>query len=821
MVGINFVDTELTFPVRPQETVDFTFQTSIIEKIGGQERRRPVRTEYRMNISIGTLTLVDTCDDEDNEIHEYDALLEFYKTVGGNLGTFRYKNFFDYKVTKDPETYIPIATASFTSPITYSLAKLLTGSIFQLIKVYSVGTVRTTKTLRLIDEATLEVFVDDVQTFNYTVDNQLGQIEILDALGGSEVVTFNCEFYLEMRFSMDTLQKNEKRGRNNESIKEVTGITLIEEVTTTDFIGILGDYVNLDDSFKLPLVPEYSSDTAQEIRVESLLNERESRDPRYTDIADTFSYSANTNKYDEAWYVATWFIACKGRLLGFKFEDELTFARFDTDSLKLTAIALQPTAATQASTNALVLGTGALNDCGDTIRIEQFTILGKEAITLAPPLPDFIADEDIEFIDIAVGFTPDPDPLPGTYSGAANGSTGGVGGAGGGGAGDGTGGFGLSSGAAPDPIFPINFDPLCIGEISSAPVVLGRSTATNNLLLAIPNFPYDGTFTVNDLLIPTPPTSSSTIKFRYNGISDAIYAAFRDTSGGNQVYLLKVDTSLNYSLLPCGVATSDPAIHRFYSYEDIIAWLEPFSTFTTTPPATIDGLRTYLRFVSQGQHAAFPHGDVNIGTSNPDILDRTLAMYPDNLGTGSRLPTLPAAPKDTIYNRRSGAWDLEFDFPNTTGMLFTSSDFNHGGYDHRNGNWGFMYSNFRLYDPIDLTDYTSEVGVLRTWAGFFENTDGNVFWYGVIEPVASPGEPAPFTWERGSVFYGSRTLIAKQSSGSFLWSLVNIPLGTKINFDDIINISVNPLSVSYGQTYVVVLFNNAGWRIGFLNFTNT
>lgn len=818
MVGINFVDTELTFPIRPQETVDFTFQTSIIEKIGGQERRRPVRTEYRMNISIGTLTLVDTCDDEGNEIHEYDALLEFYKSVGGNLGTFRYKNFFDYKVTKDPETYAPSATTSFTSPITYSLAKLLTGSIFQLIKVYSVGTVRTTKTLRLIDETTLEVFVDGIETFNYTVDNQLGQIEILDALGGGEVVTFNCEFYLEMRFSMETLQKNEKRGRNNESIKEVTGLTLIEEVTTTDFIGIPGDYVNLDDSFKLPLVPEYISDTVQEIRVESLVNERESRDPRYTDVADTFSYSANTNKYDEAWYIATWFIACKGRLLGFKFEDELTFARFDTDSLKLTAIALEPTTDTQTNSNALVLGTGSLNDCGDTIRIEQFTILGKEAITLAPPLPDFIAEEDIEYIDIAVGFTADPSPLPGTYGGTTDGSTSGVAGGAGGGAPGGGGGFGLASGAAPNPSFPVNFAPICIGEISSVPVVLGRSTATNNLLLAIPNFPYNGTFTVNDLNIPTPPASSNTIKFRYSGVSNAIYAAFRDTSSGNQVYLLKVDPTLAFSLLPCGVSTNDQLIHRFYTWNDIIGWLEPFSTFSTLPPATIDGLRTHVRNFSQAQNSTFPNGLPNVG-GNPDITENALHFYSSN---GSTLPTVPSSPKDRIYTYRSGAWELEFDFPNSTGIIYFSVDFNHGGYDHITGNWGFMYPRIRLYDPVtDLSNYLNEVGTLRDYAGFFENIDGDLYWWGVLRPIPDVGEPTPFNWTKGTEYYGSRTLIGRQEAGSDLWSLINIPTGTRVNFDDIINIAVNPISVSYGQTYVVVLFNNGGFRIGFLNFTNT
>lgn len=791
MPSPNFIDTRLTFPVRPIETVGFSFNTLITEKLAGQERRNPVRTEYRVTVEIDTLTLK-PCGDT----HEIDALISFFKTVNGRKNTFRYRNFYDYFVTAIPVIYR--ASPGFLSPSVYSLGLLLSGQTYQLLKIYEVGGARTSKTLRLIDATTLEVFVNGSQTFNYTLDNLEGQIEILDSLVGDEEVTFNCEYDLEMRFNMDNFVFNATWS----SIKEVTGISLIEELTTTEPFGNESDYTNISvGQFKLPSIPLYTSGSTYAIKLDALANQKEQRELRYTDIASVYTYSPNSPRELDVHFLSSWFIACKGRLLGFEFNDEQLFSRFDTDSLSLTLV--QP----KTTTN-----------CEQVIRVEQFSILGKEGLLAPPEFPDFFLEPT--FVDIGIGFDPEnevPFISPFTQdgvTGSGGGGGSGVGGAAGGGspgggvggaAGGGFGGGGSEPEGGID--IPSTFTPVSVTEISGFPVIFGRVPATppevgNIATLAIPNLPWDGTFELVDLGFRV--LSAYATKWTYhNNACITIVSLTPKTTDASSVTafmgILELFSDLSWSITNVLDSTSSTGfsqnmVREWHIKENKIYFRSPFN----------------VNYLSTGNQPVSVTPVFATGTLLQNLNDLPYSRLTNTDRVENAFTVFAGAPPQ-VQRYINDVPVTEFIFDNAN-RPSTSSLLDIYGAVDENNNTGFVVTNLQLCDEvIDYNDLGSCTGgnLTNQYAVMEQQgVNGQLIWLGSFEESAI---------NYGASQFGVRTVALFKRALFGTTELLHLPTGLRVTYSALGVPNPNFGLISAGQNFVVSMTLQSEWKLYFMS----
>jgi|GEM_PF-262018 len=739
-------------------------------------------------------------------INELEYLRGFHSARKGSKQGFRFKDWSDYQAKNQ---YVGVGDDNITQ--------------WQLTKNYLADSHQTYRPITKPVVGTVNIYLDNIQSLNgWSVDYATGILTFENPPKSGVIINADFEFDVpvwfendEFSYTLEGYQRNPETGDataiyrlGNLSVQEGRIplslpynylLPVPQKLTPTLDLGIINNTLSKDEF-----------DTSKELVTSGYVR----RDSNIQKAESYLEISKNWNQ-EELNNLLNFFWNCKGKASTFVLElnGKKYLVRFKEDNLNIKFLAYDL----------------ATKDAIYAIANLGFFVF--ECIEDLPILPSFASG--LEFLDFGVGNTEDSRPLPTTYGGSgasggggAAGASSGTGGAGasGGAGGGGGGGFSLGAGELPSLNLSPTFKPLCIGEINGLPVILGYQNG-GNLLLALPEQPFNGSFLVEDLgAAPGNLAALEQVKFRYSLSNNCLYSVIRDAGGSSQVYLLKIDSNFDWQTIPCGKSNGN-APTLFYLYKDIIAWYfsdNPLGVFgSSPPPATIDGLRTYINnFGSNfngGQTTTFPHGKPNVSGSL-GILNNTVFVYPTN--AVFRAEGVPAAPKDRIYKYRDGAWDLEFDFPNSANITYSNVDRLFGAYDPITDSWGYMYSNINLYAPVDLADYTNETGTLTKFAGLFECIDNNLYWHGVLPTVPEIGSPYILQWTRGFEYFFQRTLIGRQR-GSNLWTFINLPTGMHLNFQDIGQIGVNPLSVSVGQNYIAVLYNNGGWKISFMNISNS
>ncbi|MGV2830576.1 DUF2460 domain-containing protein [Myxosarcina sp. GI1(2024)] len=319
---------ELTFPRQPAETINFEFDTTIIEAQEGYESRQANRAEYRARFTFDTLSLTEA---------ELTELQDFYDSVNGNLDTFKYKSRIEYTATKDFEEYY---TGTDYDVHTRGRAYLRPdGTTYQLVKSYGVGgsagDTSGYKTLKHIDLSTLEIYVDDTQVFDFTADGDMGVITFGTQPASGAVVSFSCEYYHEVRFDMENLEATLIAPGEY----EVNSLALVEELTTTYSPLDANDYTEIPYSLKLPFEPALTRKRKFQVREKSLKNGRELRKLRNANEDVCFGLESNIITEAEKGLMLCWFIATKGRAVPFTYKAKSL--RFDTDTFSLTTVRLE------------------------------------------------------------------------------------------------------------------------------------------------------------------------------------------------------------------------------------------------------------------------------------------------------------------------------------------------------------------------------------------------------------------------------------------------------------------------------------------------
>ncbi|MGK7894042.1 MAG: DUF2460 domain-containing protein [Xenococcus sp. (in: cyanobacteria)] len=771
---VNFIDQELIFPVKPKETVTFSFDTTITEKPDRAERRLPVRTEYRAEIAFDTIPLERKIVDG-SEVDELKVFQEFYKTVKGNYHSFLYKNSVDYQATAAFAIHSQEEGAIVTSQgVLYPIS----GSQFQLVKCYSVSATKGYKTLKFIDVPTLEIFIDGVQTFNFTVDGQTGRVEILDALSGEKSLTFNCEFYLEMRFSMEKFTAR----RISPDQYEVTGITLIEEISTAYKAYKLVDFQNIGSYLEMPYEPITDAATGLEIKIDALNNGREVRQTRYSDIVEYITYESNTITEKEKDFLLTWFITCKGRLLGFKVDPY--YGRFDTDKLSFTNLPYDPSFGDRYYT------------------VEDFDILGKENLVLPPGLPDFSLSSPA-YLDFGLGFTEEPLDPPRIFTTTTSSSNENESRSGSSKASSGSSrGFGAASTRIPITI-PTGFTPKVIGEIRGQPVILGTVNVTSiyNLFLAVPSLPYNGAFILHDLnydAIGFP----ELFLYRNDALHTIVTVRRRGDSSLRVEICLEVfpDFSFQITELTKTTSNSGSLSKNFYSSSTTMSFSNDISS------STVMG--------NQPSSIAVEFNSYNGSSRITTELTKSLPPYEKNRSNPPGDRFIEGAiyfdrVLRKVFEIQNDEQVVIHDFSSTPYLL---RDRMAGGMDAQ-GNLGFIVTDLRLCDDvIDEEDLTScPNGSIVPQVAFFEKLAGEteLRWVGTATGLDDLGSGINIH----RTVYHKRTLIANNY-------IVHLPTGI---FVPISQMGIGNPSfglINAGQYYVVALVGSgSNWSLYYINFS--
>ena len=298
-------------------------------------------------------------------------------------------------------------------------------------------------------------------------------------------------------------------------------------------------------------------------------------------------------------------------------------------------------------------------------------------------------------------------------------------------------------------------------------------------------------------------------RFRLSG-DGRLRSILRD-SANNNVWLLTINQDLTHHLDLLGTSTRN-AVYNFKIIGSSIYWVQNLAEQAGfNPPDTVSDLQCFNDSYGVENATAYPTAIPEESDGLP--LFRNTVFIATKNGT-----TIPGLIKDKIYSYINGSWVEEFDFTASNAGVFTAtSTYLHGASDVGGTTSILMYSYFNLYEPVDLSNINDDTGTLARYGGIFEVINGVLYWRGAL--LYEQNGVTKLRWDQYSEYYFNRNIIAK-ASGSRLWTFVNAPTGVQVDFKDIESINVNPISVTVGENYIAVLFNDNGYKIAFMNISN-
>ena len=156
------------------------FLTDVVATVSGHEQRNSKWSQSRAKYNAASGIKTET---------QWQALIAFFRARRGKAVGFRFKDWSDYKAEN---IQIGVGDDSTTD--------------FQLIKIYSSGSVAVSRDITKPVAGTVDIYVDAVlQSSGVSVDTTTGIVTFDTAPAGSEVITADFEFDVPVRFDTDEL----------------------------------------------------------------------------------------------------------------------------------------------------------------------------------------------------------------------------------------------------------------------------------------------------------------------------------------------------------------------------------------------------------------------------------------------------------------------------------------------------------------------------------------------------------------------------------------------------------------------------------------
>lgn len=192
--------------VRFPESISFNsstileFNTTIITAKNGKEFRNINWNNNKMKFNIinGIKTKA-----------ELNEILKFFRNVKGKAYGFRFKDWTDFSATLQQ---IGIGNGEKTQ--------------FQLIKTYTTNNTTYTRKITKPVISTIKVFLDNVETNDFSIDLTTGLITFTTAPSNNVSITANFEFDVPVRFNTDILEIS-MESINSGKIKDLELIEIV------------------------------------------------------------------------------------------------------------------------------------------------------------------------------------------------------------------------------------------------------------------------------------------------------------------------------------------------------------------------------------------------------------------------------------------------------------------------------------------------------------------------------------------------------------------------------------------------------------------
>ena len=158
------------------------------------------------------------------------AFYEFYVLRNGALNSFKFQDWFDYVTNATRTLFQPDdpAITVFDSDMTF-----ISGRTYQMTTTYQDAANSIVRPLTKIKQGTELVAANGLETVDYTINIETGQVTFGAALGVITQASAGCEFYTVVRFAENTDEAFTVAMQATDSTQSLPGFELIEDISAS------------------------------------------------------------------------------------------------------------------------------------------------------------------------------------------------------------------------------------------------------------------------------------------------------------------------------------------------------------------------------------------------------------------------------------------------------------------------------------------------------------------------------------------------------------------------------------------------------------
>ncbi len=639
---------------------------------------------------------------------------------------------------------------------------------WQLKKIYFAGTFSTFRPITKPVEGTVTVYLNNIEAVEgWTVNYSNGVLTFDVAPPPGTIINASFEFDIPVWFENDKFSWTLEGYQKDPQTEKVAAIYRLGNLPVQEGrIPLALPWYHLDSvpqefdaTLDLGIILNTVGENQFDTSKETLASGFVRRDANLSAPEVIFKIGQKTYNQEELDQLLGFFWNCKGRAGKFALKINGTHykVRFDTDFLQ---------------TKFLIYD---LAQQAGLFSINNLTLFGFSEIIPLPELPNFTIET--EFIDFGLGNSPNTQPLTTNYvgtggSGGGGGlsGAGGSGGSGSGGSGGAGGSVGFSFGLGTIPLELTGFTPLVATELNGYPVIIGKVGITA-VYLALPIFPYTGQMQLHYIGYLYVLTSNFVWRVR-NG--RAYFSLYVEGGSGQEdgIVILTVNPDFTYETTFIYQRNNSGGFMPIYASDRNIHFIASFQSqyLTGNVPSTM-GLKS-----------------ANNPWLVPGIEEK--AFY---------------APRDYIDTRENDNWVRQFEWGDNIINYYAFGDF-----DNNYENGAFLLNNVSFCSSnLDLTAPAAcDPGDRVRHVATFERIDDTLYFRGAF-PYQSE-----FNITRGQESYYKRNLIFNHRY------IFNIPTGTLLDLTSLDSLPSNLQSVQAGENFIVIMYQNNGWKIAFANTDN-
>jgi uncharacterized protein (TIGR02217 family) len=289
-----------------------TYNTNILVNGSGCEQRNANWSQPLLKFEIGDRTVSKS---------ELEYLNQFHQLRQGSYRGFRLRDWSDYLGRLQP--------AIQKQP-----------GIYQLVKIYSVGTYNVLRPIHKPVAGTVRVYVDgDEWVVGWTINTTTGIITFTQAIANNAIVTADFEFDIPVRFEQDNLDfRLEAHIRNRpEKIFSLQRLTLVEIRSTDLIVNSVAQKLNhtIDLGIDLRTVGGQRFNTTIVLTGAGF----EARSPNWSIPRGDYNIGDRTLSKSHLSYLISLFRVAHGAASGFSYfdraKDENVPVRFGSDSISV------------------------------------------------------------------------------------------------------------------------------------------------------------------------------------------------------------------------------------------------------------------------------------------------------------------------------------------------------------------------------------------------------------------------------------------------------------------------------------------------------